>query len=134
MSRKKVTMEIKGNPKLFDDRQYGFRNLIECVFHDIRQVHLIDSAITFVNLVKANGGWKEDDYKKYAVEYYENGNVKALDLGDGREISYMNYQTILQTLRSCGMLRRVSGVYKLSGDFGTYLNSAQQCWIEFLTS
>jgi hypothetical protein len=134
MARKKVTMEIKGNPKLFDDRQYGFRSLIECVFHDVRQIHLIDSAITFLNLVKGNGGWKEDDYKKYAVEHYENRNVRTLDLGDGRKISYMTYQTILQTLRSCGMLRRVSGVYKLSGDFATYLNSAQQCWIAFITS
>lgn len=83
---------------------------------------------------RANGGWAANDYKKYAVEHYPNGNVKTLDLGDDRIITCLHYQNILQTLRSAGMLRRSQGIYKVSGEFSTYLSSVQQAWIAFLTS
>lgn len=133
MARRKVSFEIKRNPKIFEDRQHGFENLISCIFHDLRQIHLIDKAVFFLNIVKRNSGWNEDDYKKYVSERYANGAVKTLTI-NGKEYSYSNYETILQTLRSVGMLRKTRGVYRLSGDFSSYLLSAQQAWISFLTS
>lgn len=131
--RRKVTFEIKGESKIFSDPQYALHNLIGCVFNRLNQIHLIEDSVFLLNFIKKNGGLYADEYKKYVKSKHKSGSVKALEI-EGHTLTYSNFQTILQNLRSAGLLEKRQGQYKLSRNFSRYLNSAMECWNSFFES
>ena len=117
---KKGVLEIKPRQQArFEDPQYGFRNLLECVFHESRNRHLIPIAEALLNHIKKER-LLESDWKTY--------------LDKNPSITYSNYESTLRKLRNVGMLRKEKGVYRLSHDFSTSLNTASGCWTRFLVS
>jgi hypothetical protein len=117
---KKGTLEIKPRQQArLEDPRFGFINLLECVFHEARNMHLIPIAEKLLVHIKEKG-LLDSDWKTY--------------LEDNPSITYSNYQSVLRKLRSVGMLRKERGVYRLSHDFSTFLNTASGCWTRFLVS
>jgi len=117
---KKGTFEIKPRRQLrLEDPRFGFRNLLECIFHESRNMHLIPTAEKLLAHIKDNG-LPESEWKTY--------------LERNPSVTYSNYQSTLRKLRSIGMLRKERGVYRLSHDFSVFLNTASGCWTRFLAS
>ena len=131
--RRKVAFEIKSTKKIFSDPQFGLQNLISCIFHRINQIHLIAEAVFLLNFIKKNGGLVVDEYKRFVKEKHKSGSAKILEI-EGHTLTYSNYQTTLQTLRSAGLLEKRQGQYKLSRNFSRYLNAAMECWNSFFES
>jgi len=116
----KGTLEMKPRQQAkLEDPRFGFRNLLECIFHESRSIHLIPMAEKLLTLIK-DGGLPESEWRVY--------------LEDNPSITYSNYQSTLRKLRRVGMLRKEKGVYRLSHDFSTFLNTASGCWTRFLAS
>lgn len=117
---RKGTLEIKPRQyNKFDDPRFGFRNLLECIFHESRNLHLISIAEQLLVHIK-NEGLIDSEWKIY--------------LEKNADITYSNYQSSLQKLRRVGLVRKERGVYRLSHDFSTFLNRASDCWTRFLAS
>ena len=117
---RKGTLHIRTRQQArFEDPRLGFRNLLECVFHESRNMHLIPTAEKLLAHIKAKG-LLESEWKVY--------------LENNPSVTYSNYQSTLRKLRSVGMLRKEKGVYRISHDFSTYLNTASGCWTRFLAS
>ena len=117
---RKGTLELKPRQQAkLDDPRFGFVNLLECIFHESRNIHLISIAESLLIHIKTNG-LLESDWKSY--------------LENNPSVTYSNYQSTLGKLRSIGMVRKERGVYRLSHDFSTYLNTASGCWTRFLVS
>lgn len=117
---KKGTLEVKARQQArFEDPRFGFRNLLECIFHESRNAHLIPIAENLLVHIR-NKGLIESDWREY--------------LKDNPSITYSNYQSTLRKLRGVGMLRKERGVYRVSHDFSTFLNTASGCWTRFLAS
>lgn len=118
--KRKGTLEIKPRQQArLEDPRFGFRNLLECVFHESRNMHLIPIAEKLLAHIK-DEGLLESEWKAY--------------LENNPSVTYSNYQSTLRKLRSVGMLRKERGVYRLSHDFSTFLNTASGCWTRFLAS
>lgn len=117
---KKGTLEIKPRQQsqLLDPR-FGFRNLLALVFHDARNRHLVPLAEALLIHIKTQG-LSASDWNQY--------------LDAHPSVTYSNYQSTLRKLRSVGMLRKSKGVYRLSHDFTTFLNTASGCWTRFLAA
>jgi hypothetical protein len=131
--RRKVSFEIKAEHKIFSDPQYGLRNLIGCLFNRINQIHLLDDAVFLLNFIKKNGGLPANAYKRYIKDKHKSGSAKSLEI-EGRIFTWSNFETILQNLRSAGLLDKRQGVYKLSRNFSRYLNTAAETWNSFFES
>jgi hypothetical protein len=89
--------------------------------------------VFLLNFIKKNGGLYVDDYKKYVKSKHKSGSAKTLEIEE-HTLTYSNYQTTLQTLRSAGLLEKRQGQYKLSRNFSRYLNTAMECWNSFFES
>ena len=118
--KKKGTLEIKPRQqsKLLDPL-FGFRNLLTFIFHDARNQHLIPLAEELLVHIKTQR-LSASDWKQYLVTH--------------PSVTYSNYQSTLRKLRSVGMLRKSKGIYRLSHDFTTFLNTASGCWTRFLAA
>jgi hypothetical protein len=117
---RKGTLEVKPRQtERLNDPRFGLHNLLECVFHESRNLHLAHVAERILLHVKSNGGLEAGDWRKF------------LELN--RDLTYSNYQSALQKLRSIGLLRREHGRYRLGPDFSTFLNNASSCWTRFLS-
>ena len=117
---RKATLEVKPRQtERLNDPRFGLQNLLECVFHESRSLHLVHVAERILLHVKSNAGLEAGDWRKF------------LELNQG--LTYSNYQSALQKLRSIGLLRRQHGRYRLSPDFSTFLNNASGCWTRFLS-
>lgn len=119
MTRKGTLATKPRQENRLEDPRDGFRNLLECVFHESRNMHLIPVAEKLLLDIKKEG-LLESEWKTY--------------LKNNPSLTYSNYQSALQRLRSVGMLRKERGVYRLSHDFSTFLNTASGCWTRFLAS
>lgn len=118
--KRKGTLEIKPRQQArLEDPRFGFRNLLECVFHESRNIHLVPIAEKLLAHIKEEG-LLESEWKAY--------------LEKNPSVTYSNYQSTLRKLRSVGMLRKERGIYRLSHDFSTFLNNASGCWTRFLAS
>lgn len=117
---RKATLEIKPRQtERLNDPRFGLQNLLECLFHESRSIHLVHVAEKILLYVKNNSGLEAKDWRKF------------LELNP--DLTYSNYQSALQKLRSIGLLRREHGRYRLSPDFSTFLNNASSCWTRFLS-
>lgn len=117
---KKGVLEVKPRQQArLEDPQFGFRNLLECIFHESRNRHLIPIAEKLLLHIK-NEKLLESDWEEYLIK--------------NPFVTYSNYQSALGKLKSIGMIRKEKGVYRLSHDFSTFLNTASGCWTRFLAS
>jgi len=97
------------------------------------QQHLIDGAVHLLNYIKDNGGLSASVSKLCSQSEKDQKCPAHLDIG-GAEYTYSNYESIIRNLTKAGMLRRRSGVYKISDQFCKNLDKASDCYREFLRS
>jgi len=117
---RRATLEVKPRQtERLNDPRFGLQNLLACMFHESRSVHLVHVAERILLHVKSNGGLEAGGWRRF------------LELNP--DLTYSNYQSALQKLRSIGILRREHGRYWLSPDFSTFLNTASSCWTRFLS-
>lgn len=109
---------------LFEETTWGFKNLIECVFHEKSQEHLIEKAMNLLYYIKEHGYVKTTDFWK--------GDFDSEKKIGSETYSYTQFQTILRHLRSAGMVYgKKKGKFRLSGRFSTFLSYASKCWDRF---
>lgn len=112
---------------IFDEPDFGLKNLIECIFHHRLQEDLTDKAVNLLEYVKRNGKVKTTDF-------WREGDQTPKVIG-GTEYTYSNFQTIKLHLLNCGMFERKKGdVFVLSRKFSFFLDHASDCWRRFFRS
>ena len=90
---RKATLEVK--PRQTDklnDPRYGLQNLLELIFHDSASIHLVQKAEKILLYIRAKGSLHASHWKEF--------------LQENPTMTYSNYQSALQKLRSSGLLRR----------------------------